>query len=453
MGADGYIGNQVGKISQGGVHMGKWEGVEPSIRSRTGGGPPYRVTYWEPGATTSTSRTGFTSLASARAFRDERAADLARYRLRAKGGDDYAKHYEPKSRTPTVGEMSQRYRDSRVDPKPSTVRTYEGTENRIRRATSVGRRNSWLLDKVTIGQLDGDHAAALKNDLEAMGCSGHTIRSALSYLLLVHRYAIDKDIIPPTQQFKAPKVKVPRRKLPMTDPAELGPFAAAVAPRYRVPLLVLVATGLRAGELLGLTAEKIPALRFDGTWRVDESAPPIMTIDQQLDYIPGKGAPRIITDKSEEGELHTVPCPHELTALVAGHLNTYPLGAVVDGQQLLWSTQGQHNLMYYGLLYNQITQAGRAIGKAVTPHDLRRLYASSAFAYGAGLPVVQGLLRHAMAETTLRYGKSFDQQVSEQGLAISRGVLRLVSGETTSRVVQGPGIASCPDGTTQSVVQ
>src|SRR5690606_32505835 len=119
--------------------MAGWERVAPSIYLKDG---VYKVTYRKAGEVHPTSKSGFTSLAHARMFLADAKVETNRAKLRVL--DEY-NTFEPPSRTPTVGEMCERYRASLVDPKPATVRAYDQNEARVRKATSQGLRRSWLL--------------------------------------------------------------------------------------------------------------------------------------------------------------------------------------------------------------------------------------------------------------------------------------------------------------------
>jgi integrase len=155
----------------------------------------------------------------------------------------------------TLETVAQAWRDSRVDVSAGTAATH---------SVNLGRILSRFGDR-DLSTLEPSDVAALVAELHAEGLARESIRKTVSTLAQVLTFA---DIEPnPARN----KVAV---RLPREDRAEIQPPTAAhllavlpVLPsRYRLPVLVLDATGMRVGELERLTWGDVD--EQEGRWRV-----------------------------------------------------------------------------------------------------------------------------------------------------------------------------------------
>ena len=88
-------------------------------------------------------------------------------------------------------------------------------------------------------------------------------------------------------------------------------MADAVPDRYEALVWTCATLGLRPGEAVGLTIERVDFLRG------------VATIDRQL-VTPANGAPRFGPVKTRAVPSRELPVPPELVERLAAHLSTYP---------------------------------------------------------------------------------------------------------------------------------
>jgi integrase len=160
-------------------------------------------------------------------------------------------------RTPTLAEAAQRWRASRVDVSGATAVYHRSA---LRRARSLLNRR--------IDEIDAGDVAALVASLVEAGKSRETIRKTVTVLAMVFDHA---GVIPNPARDRV-RVKLPREERPEISPPTADHVDAVhrlLAPAYRLPLLVLDATGMRVGELEALTWGDIDEPR--GRWRVSRA--------------------------------------------------------------------------------------------------------------------------------------------------------------------------------------
>ncbi|GAB7005784.1 site-specific integrase [Nocardioides sp. AN3] len=162
---------------------------------------------------------------------------------------------------------------------------------------------------------------------------------------------------------------------------------ANVPPELRAFVVVAAGTGMRQGELLGLTRDR---LRLLGT-------NPIATVDRQLVTRPGRvtefGPPKTAAS------VRDIPLPRIVVDALNEHLAAYAVPA--DG--LVFTLNGR------GITRQEFSRAFRPAARAAKltaatgtgVHALRHYYASSLIRYGESVKTVQARLGHASAAETL----------------------------------------------------
>ncbi|HZQ64545.1 MAG TPA: site-specific integrase [Gaiellaceae bacterium] len=158
---------------------------------------------------------------------------------------------------PTLAEAAERWQASRVDVSTATA-TYH---------RSALRRARPLLNK-RLDQIAASDVAALVGSLAEAGKSRETIRKTVTVLAMVFDYAG----ITPNPARDRIRVRLPREDRPEVAPPTAEHVEAVyglLAPDYRLPLLVLDATGMRVGELEALTWGDLDEAR--GRWRVSRT--------------------------------------------------------------------------------------------------------------------------------------------------------------------------------------
>jgi integrase len=186
-----------------------------------------------------------------------------------------------KTAVPTVGQVAARWQASRVDVAPGTLQTYRVALGRI-----VPRIGNTPIDEV-----DAETVAALVADLHASGLKKQTIRKTVSVLAM----ALDHARLQPNPARDRLTVKLPREERRHVEPPTAEHVEAVIRllpRRYRLPLLVLDATGMRIGELETLLWGDIDEPR--SRWRITTSktgrprwvAPPPLLLDAVLALCP-----------------------------------------------------------------------------------------------------------------------------------------------------------------------
>jgi integrase len=173
--------------------------------------------------------------------------------------------------------------------------------------------------------------------------------------------------------------------------------AASINPRYRALIITGAGTGLRPGELFGLTVDRVQFL----------ARQPVIRVDQQL----RQGARSRSPDQSaENGFVVSSGAPsrrrggshRRASATVAGALRSRAGGH----ERARWADPAVPLLDGVGNLQEPCGTTDWA-----TPHDLRHYYASLLIRSGASIKVVQRRLGHASAKTTLDiYGHLFPDE-------------------------------------------
>jgi integrase len=173
--------------------------------------------------------------------------------------------------------------------------------------------------------------------------------------------------------------------------------AASINPRYRALIITGAGTGLRPGELFGLTVDRVQFL----------ARQPVIRVDQQLVRVRGHGVQ--IGPLKTASSYRAVPLPGVVAETIAAHLQRWPAHSELG---LVFTNERGGPIQQYPFSMAWETGKGRAgLPGWATPHDLRHDYASLLIRSGASIKVVQRRLGHASAKTTLdTYGHLFPDE-------------------------------------------
>lgn len=155
--------------------------------------------------------------------------------------------------------------------------------------------------------------------------------------------------------------------------------------RYRALVVLAAATGMRQGEVFGLTIPRLDLLRR------------VVRVEQQLITIQGR-EPYLGPPKTE-ASVRTIPLPLIVVDSVAAHLAEYEPGelrTVFSGDR---SEPLRRNRFSERVWRPAVTRAGLRPGTRF--HDLRHYYASLLIRHGESVKTVQARLGHASATETL----------------------------------------------------
>jgi integrase len=181
-------------------------------------------------------------------------------------------------------------------------------------------------------------------------------------------------------------VKLPRVDRPKVQPLDLDQvlaLAEAMPVRARASVLFAAGSGLRMGETLGLSVDRIDFLRRT------------VRVDRQM-ITPAHGEPHFGPPKTPSSR-RTVPLAQVTLDVLAAHLARFP---AVDG---LVFTSRHLQPWRRGTFAELVRQAREDAGlpASVTFHDLRHHYASALIAAGCSIKAVQEALGHKNASETL----------------------------------------------------
>lgn len=160
----------------------------------------------------------------------------------------------------------------------------------------------------------------------------------------------------------------------------------AVPERYRALVVFTAGTGLRQGEVFGVTLPHLDLLRRN------------VEVCQQVILLPGS-PPKLTPMLKTDASYRTVPLPQVVVDAVALHLATFGAG----DQQVVFSNEHGEPIRRTRSSERVWQPAARAAGLAPRTgmHALRHYYASMLIHATGSVKVVQTRLGHKTAQETL----------------------------------------------------
>lgn len=198
--------------------------------------------------------------------------------------------------------------------------------------------------------------------------------------------------------------KVERKELRPLDEDDISRFMEAIkGHRFELLYLTTLFTGMREGEVLGLT------------WDCVDFARGIVTVNKQLQKVLDRVSDyHLVPTKNGKGRV-IAPAPFVMDLLKAQRrkqaewqLQTGPLWANADG--LVFTDETGKHLCHH-TIYQNYKRVAASIGLPASRfHDLRHSFAVASIRAGDDIKTVQGNLGHATASFTLDvYGHVTDQ--------------------------------------------
>ncbi len=179
------------------------------------------------------------------------------------------------------------------------------------------------------------------------------------------------------------------------------------------------ATGLRPGELFGLTQDRVHFLSGS------------VVIDQQLVRTDnGVGLGPLKTRAS----YRTIPLPKVAANTLAAHLARWPAHPELG---LVFCNERGNPIQQHPFAVTWAAARAKAgVPEWATPHDLRHYFASTLIRSGASVKVLQARLGHASAKTTLDvYGHLFPDEEDRTRAAIDQELGSAASPTRPERVL------------------
>lgn len=249
--------------------------------------------------------------------------------------------------------------------------------------THLARHVHPVIGHRPIGALRRTELQAFVNQL-ANELAPSTVRTIATWCSTILRAAVDDGVIARTPWSKIKLPPKDRHQVVPITAEQLAIVTGALPDRYRALATVGATTGLRQGELLGLTVDRVDFLRKQ------------LRVDRQL-VTPATGDPHFGPPKSK-ASVRVVPLPQVTIDALAAHIATFPPGD--DG--LVFTTSDGRPVRRNRASEMWRTAADTAgLPPRTGMHALRHFYASVLIRGGESVKVVQSRLGHASPVETL----------------------------------------------------
>ena len=284
--------------------------------------------------------------------------------------------------------------------KPFTVASYRGLiKNHIKPNLGAIR-----LDRLDAHTIQGFYNSLSRPQGDKPGISPKTIKNVHGVLHTALKQAVLNGYLPfnPTDACKLPRIQ--RRELKPLDEEQTADFLRAIrGHRFEVLFTVTLFTGLRKGEVLGLTWDRV---NFeDGT----------ILIDRQLQREKKKGGHYLFAPLKNDKFRLLTPAPWVMKLLREHrrkqdelHLKNAPYW--VDGGFVFTNEIGEHLAEH--TVYKDFKAIAASIGRPDARfHDLRHSYAVAALRSGDDVKTIQSNMGHATAAFTMDTYAHFTNQM------------------------------------------
>lgn len=213
--------------------------------------------------------------------------------------------------------------------------------------------------------------------------AARTVSARYSILAIMLRAAVKDRVIPvtPCTDIRRPRIDAKSALVPISTDTVLA-LRDELPERYRAFATIAAGTGMRRGEILGLTLDRIA---FDfGTIR----------IDRQLARSSRVGSP-VWGPPKTESSTRTIPVADVVVDAIQGHVEKFG----VHESGLLFTTD-VGAFVGTSTIHAAWQRAAKKVGTDATPHDLRHYFASVQIRGGQSIKVLQALLGHKSAVDT-----------------------------------------------------
>ena len=258
--------------------------------------------------------------------------------------------------------------------RPGTARLYERTL-RLHvlpvigdRAVSAVRRSDVQALVATLGQ----------------SLAPRTVENAYKLLSAIFAAAVEDRVVATSPCHKVVRQAAERRDVVPLPLDRVLATADAISPRLRALVLLSVGTGLRQGEALGLTVDRLDMLRRE------------VAVHRQLVQVPG--TPVGLGPLKTASSRRVVPMPSFVVKALAAHLAAYP----AQPEKLVFRGEAGQPIARAWLHKAWRAACARAgLPESATWHQLRHTYASVLIDGGESVTVVARRLGHANPSMTL----------------------------------------------------
>lgn len=317
-------------------------------------------------------------------------------------------------------------RGTYVDPRAGAVTFRERAEawrlRQVHRDSTAARVESVL--RVHVYPVLGDRPISTirKSDVQSLvkhlegSLSASSVGIAYSYVAAVFSEAVEDRLLASTPCIG---IKTPRATASQVTPLTVDQVQGMIEfvdERLRALVVVAAGTGLRQGEVCGLTVDRVKFLERR------------IVVDRQRN--PQGGAPMFVDCKTPASH-RVVPLPEVVAGALAEHLAKYRPG----DSGLIFSTPRGGLILRnrIGEMWNAGRRAG-IVPEWSTFHDLRHFYASLLIHHGESVKVVQARLGHSTAAETLdTYAHLWPDSEDDTRRAVDRA-LGSIAGQSRAKV-------------------
>ena len=229
--------------------------------------------------------------------------------------------------------------------------------------------------------------------------SDKTVRHSYCVLVMIFDFAMEQEIIKKNPMDRVDCPKLAKKKIDALSENEtrlllsLLPYCDA---EFRCMMYLLLTTGLRRGELMGLQ------------WRDFDFDCLTLSISRNVTYSPAKGT--VVDTPKTENSIRTIP----LLSYVAEQLKAYRAAEhpLSDESAFVFPSDRDENTPHSpNALTHRLKRFMSRNGLPdMLPHDLRHSCATLLLSNGADIKSVQEILGHSNASTTLNFYVRSDLQ-------------------------------------------
>lgn len=222
--------------------------------------------------------------------------------------------------------------------------------------------------------------------------SDKTIKHSYCVLVMIFDFAMEQELIQKNPMEKVDCPKLAKKKVCAFSDQEAKTFLSLLPEcdsEFRCMMYLLLTTGLRRGELMGLQ------------WKDFDFENLTMDVARNITYTPEKG--NVVDTPKTENSIRTIP----LMPIVATQLQIYRAAER--------PTSGENAFVFPGERGDDTPRTPNAVTHRVkrfmkshnlpdmSPHDLRHSCATLLLSNGADIKSVQEILGHSNASTTLNF--------------------------------------------------
>lgn len=284
------------------------------------------------------------------------------------------RYVDPTAGRITLRAYSQRWLEQQPH-RPGTARLYERTL-RLHICPILGDRHLEAVRRSDVQALMSKLGQTL---------APKTVENVYKLLRAIFAAAVEDHVLAVSPCRKVTRPVVEQRHVVPLALTRVSAAADLITPRMRALVLLSVGTGLRQGEALGLTLDRVDFLRRE------------VTVDRQLVSVPG--TPVGLGPLKTSSSRRVVPMPAFVVDALAAHLARYSCSA---GGLVFTGEAGQPVARPWLHRAWTAAMARSGLPPGSTWHMLRHTYASILINAGESVTVVAKRLGHANPSETLR---------------------------------------------------